>query len=66
MRNWLVIFQPEMENTLNTMKVIDAWASNGSKRDQEKVMLSMENQQRYQAYGEGTVMLVETGKRWWI
>lgn len=75
MRNWLVLFSPETPGetrgfaaTVDKMKVIDAWQSDGSRRDQIAHMLAQPQQVRYVKYhGEGVTQLVESdGKKYWL
>ena len=64
MRNWNVLFQPANEITVDTMRVIDAWWSNGDKISATAMMVARMPEYR-KKFGEGRVMLVSTKRTLW-
>lgn len=67
--NWIVIFSPHDGETVNVMKVIDAWASNSSAvHEAINVMLRQENQERYfKEHGEGKLRVALINKQaYWL
>jgi hypothetical protein len=60
MHNFLVVFMPADEATVDKMQVIDAWAcSSPSMRNAARMMMNNEREGQYAKYGEGSVQVVK-------
>jgi hypothetical protein len=59
-RNWLVIHQPAGEITVATMRVIDSWSGNQTRKEALAAMTANVNEYAIK-HGEGRVSLIEQG-----